>query len=109
MKKKLLLVTLIALWVGAIIAQSVDVPIENHSFELPEGGAKITNPEDMPGWHCDNSTDSGREGNDAAPLVMLWIKMIIFIRLLKLFQLVKLDIYSTFSQEFHGLRMNLLL
>jgi hypothetical protein len=43
--------------------------IANPSFELPDNGAKIGNPNNMVGWHSDKTggTDSGRESNPSAP------------------------------------------
>jgi hypothetical protein len=46
------------------------VALENPSFELPAGGAKITNLDNnaIPGWFSDTSyTDTGREANATAP------------------------------------------
>jgi hypothetical protein len=52
-----------------IIVVNEVITIVNPSFELPAGEEKISNPNEMIGWHCDKTsgTDSGREWNGTAP------------------------------------------
>jgi hypothetical protein len=69
MKKILLFVMCFFLIAFVVEAQTV-VTIVNPSFELPDDGAKIKDPNLMDGWHSDitdGTTDSGREANASAP------------------------------------------
>jgi hypothetical protein len=68
MKKSLLFVMVSFFIAFAVNAQEV-VTIVNPSFELPDGGEKIKDPNLMDGWHSDDNTttDTGREANAFAP------------------------------------------
>jgi hypothetical protein len=67
MKKNLLYVMFSLLIAFGAKAQE-EITIVNPSFELPDGGLKITNPNEMDGWLNDApDTDSGREASATAP------------------------------------------
>jgi hypothetical protein len=65
MKKTLLLTFFGSLCVSVTLLAQLPVSIVNNSFELPENGQKITNMNNVPGWHCDTVRDCGRESNAA--------------------------------------------
>jgi hypothetical protein len=65
MKKTLLLFIIGGMSLSPYVMAQKSVTIENYSFELPQNGQKITNINEVPGWHCDTVRDCGRESNDA--------------------------------------------